>query len=130
MYHASQTITVYNRTLDAERGCDVYRRTVLQGAASWFCRTQTAVESTGGLLAADEYTVRIETDVGYLPPRAYAGAAGTWTLSPGDMIVLGEAAEESPRPAELIEKYSAALTVVGVTDNRSGHGPHFKVVGK
>jgi len=129
MLHAMETITIFNAFYDADSGLDVWKRAVL-ACVSWFSRLQTTVAGDGGLLAACEYMVRIPTDTGYLPPTLYVGADGSWTLRPGDVIVHGIAVEENPRPAELKKKYSDVLTVLSVTDNRSGRAPHFKVVGK
>ena len=47
----------------------------------------------------------------------------------GDLIVLGEAMEPDPRPANLEKKYQT-LTVVGCTDNRGKREPHWKVIAK
>lgn len=130
MHHSDNTITLYNAFFDCGADYDTYKRTVLTGV-SWFSRTQTTVAGDGGLLAANEFIVRIPCELcgSYVAPKDYTGAAGTWTLRPGDIIVKGEAAEENPRPADLKKLYEM-LTVVGVTDNRTGRGPHIKVVGK
>lgn len=131
MRNAAETITIYNAFLDSENGYDIYKRTVITGV-SWFSCTQTAVSGDGGLTAADEYTARIPNELcsGYVDPKSYTGAAGTWTLKPGDIIVKGIASEENPRPKTLFDTYSNVLTVVGITDNRGGRGAHIKVVGK
>lgn len=130
MFRADRTVTLYNACLDTETGYDVYKRTELTGV-SWFSRVQTTVSGDGGLLAANETTVRIPGEIcgGYVEPKVYSGMAGTWTLHPGDIIVKGEASEASPRPAELKAKYEI-MTIVGVTDSRTGRGAHIKVVGK
>lgn len=130
MHHSDNTVTLYNALYDRDAGYDTYKRIVLTGV-SWFSRTQTTVAGDGGLLAANEFTLRIPGDLcgGYVTPKDYAGATGTWTLQPGDIVVKGTATEESPRPADL-KKKCEMLTVVGVTDNRAGRGAHLKVVGK
>jgi len=126
MYKADVTVTLYNALYDEDAGYDTYKRTVLSGV-SWFSRTQTSVSSDGGLLAANEITVRIPGEIcdGYVAPKDYTGASGTWTLQPGDIIVKGAVPDENPRPAELKAKYEM-MTIVGVTDNRAGKGPHLK----
>lgn len=131
MHHTDNTGTLYNSLYDRDAGYDTYKRTALSGV-SWFSRTQTAVAGDGGLLAANEFILRIPGELcgGYVVPKDYTGAPGTWTLQPGDIIVKGETTEESPRPADLKKKYPDMMTVVGVTDNRGGRGAHLKVVGK
>jgi|GEM_PF-666534 len=126
MFMADTNITLYNALYDEDAGYDNYKRTVLSGV-SWFSRTQTSVSSDGGLLAANEITVRIPGEIcdGYVAPKDYTGASGTWTLQPGDIIVKGAVPDENPRPAELKAKYEM-MTIVGVTDNRAGKGPHLK----
>ena len=131
MHNADETITIYNAYLDESKGYDMYSRTVLEGV-SWFGQTKTTVAGDGGLLAANEFVVRIPEELcsGYVEPKAFTGLGGAWTLQSGDIIVKGAASEVNPRPAELKEKYSDILTVIGVTDNRKGREPHIKVVGK
>ncbi len=130
MLRADETITLYNAYLDQDKGYDVLKRTVLTGV-SWFGHTKTTVSGEGGLLAANELIVRIPSELtGYVSPKDYTGADGTWTLKPGDIIIKGTATEENPHIGDLKAKYSDLLTIIGVTDNRKGRGPHFKVVGK
>ncbi len=131
MHNADCTITIYNAFYDSLSGYDICKRTVVEGV-SWHGQTKTTVAGDGGLVAADEFVVRIPSELcgKYVEPKAYTGAVGTWTLCPGDIVVKGAAKEENPRPKELFDKYSEVLTVVGVTDNRAGRGGHLKVVGK
>lgn len=131
MQRSDNTITLYNAVYDSVAGYDHYKGTVLSGVA-WFSRVKTTVSGDGGLLAANEFTVRIPDELcgGYVETKAYTGAVDTWTLQTGDIIIKGEALEENPRPADLKKAYRDIMTVIGVTDNRSGSGGHLKVVGK
>jgi len=131
MQHAGKTITLYNRTRDEASGLDVYKRTLLAGA-SWFGRIQTTIASDGGLLAANEFIVRIpgELTADYVPKKDYDGSAGTWTLAPDDIIVLGDVTAENPTRKQLFDTHTDTMTVLAVTDNRGGSGGHIKVVGK
>ncbi|MEA4896132.1 MAG: DUF6751 family protein [Oscillospiraceae bacterium] len=130
MFRADETVTLYNGYLDQTNGYDVFKRRVLAGV-SWFGTTKTTISAEGGLLAANELIIRIPSELtGYVDPKSYTGAAGTWTLKPGDVIIKGTATEEAPRTGDLKAKYSELLTIIGVTDNRKGREPHFKVVGK
>jgi len=131
MQRADNMITLYNALYDSAAGYDRYKRAALSGV-TWFSRVKTTVSGDGGLLAANEFTVRIPGELcsGYVEPRAYTGAVDTWTLQTGDIIIKGEALEENPRPADLKKAYRDIMTVIGVTDSRLGRGGHLKVVGK
>lgn len=131
MRNAENTITIYSAYYDNANGCDEYKRNVLAGV-SWFNRTQTTVSVDGGLIAANEFTVRIPSELcsGYVEPKSYTGAVNTWTLCPGDIIVKGMATETNPLPKDLFKAYNDVFTIVGVTDSRRGRGAHIKVVGK
>jgi len=131
MHHSDNAVTLYNALYDQDAGYDTYKRTVLSGV-SWFARTQTTVSGDGGLLAANEVTLRIPGELcdGYVTPKEYQGGAGTWTLQPGDLIVKGEGPEATMRPADLQKAYPDMMTIVGTTDNRGSRGAHIKVVGK
>lgn len=131
MRNAENTVTIYNAFYDSTSGYDVYMRTVITGV-SWFSRTLTNVVGDGGLISANEFTVRIPEELcsGYVDPKSYTGVVSTWTLRPGDIIVKGTATENNPLPKDLFKAYSDIFTVVGVTDSRGGRGAHIKVVGK
>lgn len=132
----NETITIYNAKLNQETGDDVYYRTVISGV-SWFCEIASNVDNKG-LTAANKIVIRIPVDAdcggkSYIPKLAFEQSDSPdsyFTLGEGDIIVHGIAAEHTPRPAELHEKYSEVVTILGVTDNRRGqHGKHWKVVG-
>lgn len=131
----NETVTVFNRKLDTDKGWDVYNATVIQGV-SWYSHIVSAVDSTG-LHAANEFIVRIPIDADssgktYVDPITYeneAIIAGVFTLANGDFIVKG-AVDESLTPAQLKEQNLEYCTILGVTDNRRApNAPHFRVVG-
>ncbi len=133
MRMATETITVINRLTDASTGYDVYQNTVISGA-SWYCEIQSTVDQ--GLKAADKFTVRIPTDAdfggkSYTPPQDFDEmdvATGVFTLRNGDYILHGTA-PSGMTPAELQKMYPEMFTILGITDNRRGRTPHWKVVG-
>ena len=113
MRNAERDITLYNYRFDPETGYDACTRHYIQGV-SVFGSLAVNV-SKEGFASADLYTIRVPE------------SRGTFEFQEGDMIVLGEAAETNPRPAELEKKYTA-LTVISCTDNRGKRGGHWKVV--
>lgn len=128
----TETISIFNAKLDDEDGYDVYVPTVIHGA-SWHCEIASTVDASG-LKAANKFTVRIPLDADfsgktYADPIAYAGGDPTnlFTLKNGDIVVRGEVVE-SMKPSELQKKYEA-FTILGISDNRRGRSPHWKVVG-
>ncbi len=133
-----ETITVFNKQWDSNTGYDVYYPTVIKGV-SWFSEITSNVEETG-LLAANKFTIRIPTDAdfsgkSYVTPKAYESSDHTkaFTLGNGDIIVKGAVvpqAGQSLKPSDLQEAYGEIVTILGVTDDRRGRSPHWKVVGK
>lgn len=131
----NETVTVFNKKLDQEKGWDVYNATVIH-KVSWYSHIVSTVDSTG-LHAANEFIVRIPMDAefggkSYVDPITYeneAITAGVFTLASGDIIVKG-AVDESLTPAQLKEQNYQFCTILGVTDNRRApNAPHFRVVG-
>ncbi len=136
MKKADQKITLFNSTLDPVTGYQQYPSTIFNGV-SVYSQTQVNVDKEG-LSSADLYTIRIpvgSTESKYLRPVDYKSSednTGHFTFNPGDVIVLGEVYDENPRPGELEKKYGRdyAVTIIGVTDNRFGSAPHWKVLCK
>ena len=90
----TEVITLLNAQVDPDTGYDVYTPTKITGV-SWYS-TAAATVTTSGLLAADQYTVRIPVDAdfsgkGYVNPIAYktADPAKSFTIQRGDVIVRG-----------------------------------------
>lgn len=131
MQHADETIVVYNRKYDAARGYDVYCAAVIPNV-SWH-GTALAAPGAEGLAEANQYTIRIPDNADYLTPADYAASASVnnrFTLAEGDLIALGTAAVENPTPAAIHKGHDTVATIIGVTDNRKGRSPHWKVTAK
>lgn len=130
-----ETITVFNKRLDADTSYDVYIPTVIVGV-SWFCEIASSVDASG-LKAANKFTIRIPDDAdfsgkSYVNPADYAEGDPTevFTISNGDIIVKAAITDEGLKPADLQEQFGEVVTVLGVTDNRrTRNAPHWKVVG-
>lgn len=118
MRHADKTVTVYRKSWDADAGADVYTGTVLQGV-SFFSRIATTV-STEGLAAACEGTLRIPLEV--IPKNL--------DLCSDDLVCEGALPTRGQRPADLGKLCPYVFTILDVTRNTSGRGPHVKVVCK
>lgn len=118
MYHADKTVTVYRKTWDAEAGVDIYKGTVIPNV-SFFSRISTSV-SKDGLVAACEGTLRI-------PFENYPEGL---ELKNGDLLCEGALKTEGMQPSDLDGLCPYVYTVVGITRNTSGCGPHVKVVCK
>ena len=132
----NDTVTVFNKKLNIEKGWDIYIPTVIEGV-SWYCEIASAVDDKG-LHAANRFTIRIPVDAEfggktYVDPIAYANEtiiSGVWTLSNGDIIVKASIPDGEMTPAQLHENYPNCCTILGVTDNRRApNAPHWKVVG-
>lgn len=132
----TETITVFNKKVDASNGWNVYVPTVIRGV-SWFCEIASVVDSSG-LHAANHYIIRIPESADfsgreYVDPIAYRDAsmvAGIFTLANGDVVVKAEVTDDSLTLKQLHEQYPDCCTVLGVTDNRRApNAPHWKVVG-
>ena len=132
----NETVTVFNKKVDPDKGWDVYAPTVINGA-SWYCEIASAVDGNG-LHAANRFTIRIPLDAdfngkSYVDPIAYENepmSAGVFTLANGDIIVKAAIDDDTLTPAQLKERCPDFCTILGVTDNRRApNAPHFKVVG-
>lgn len=137
MRGCNETVTVYNRKLDREKGYDIFHSTVITGV-SWYARTLSNVDSSG-LSAADVYTIRIPVDAdfsgkAYVAPHTYKATGDPetmFTLQSGDLIVKGEHTESGVKLADLQALCGEVCTVLGITDNtKAPHGKHWRVTGK
>lgn len=118
MHHTEKTVTIYHRKWDGDRGADIYRGMVLEGV-SFFSRISTAV-STDGLAAACEGVLRIPME--YYPDGL--------TLGNGDLVCEGALTVDINLRSELDNLCPYVFTVIGITRNTDGRGPHVKVVCK
>lgn len=87
MLGCTETITVINLRSDPETGEDLQTEAVVAGV-SWHGETR-AVMTTGGLVSASVYRIRIPKEAAgeYLPPARFAGEG--WTLRRGDTVARG-----------------------------------------
>ncbi len=131
---AQEVITVFNQSLDEDTGYDIWTPTWIRGA-SWYSNVTSAV-TNDGLIAADQYTIRIPTGVTTQNDRPYAKQGEyipgqNWTLKHGDIIIKGKETSTDLNPKQLREKYGEIVTIVSVTDNRRApRAKHWRVVGK
>ena len=132
----NETVTVFNKKLNSEKGWNSYIPTVIHGV-SWYCEIASVVDGSG-LHAANHFTIRIPEDAdtgnkSYADPITYADepiSSGLWTLANGDILVKAEVTDDTLTPAQIHATSSDCCTVLGVTDNRRApNAPHFKVVG-
>lgn len=104
----TKTITIYNKKQEGRD--DVWKRTIIEGVH---------YENVHGIKLGDR---SIQTDSsteiviplldGFLKPKAYQQSteAGTWTLAPNDMIVLGRLSREITDSSDL-EAYDDVRTI-------------------
>lgn len=131
---AEEVITVFNEALDEDTGYNVWHPTWIRGV-SWYSSVTAAV-TNDGLIAADQYTIRIPLGVTTQNGREYADPVNyvpgeNWTLKRGDVIIKGKETAENMTPKLLREKYGELVTIISVTDNRRApRAKHWRVVGK
>ena len=118
MLCCTETVTLYHRSYDPASRADVWSR-VVYTAASWY-GGQAATVSDNGLMTADTYTVRIDTDAAIL-------------AAPGDVLVRGEVTDTVTGSTALTRKYQGrCMVLTHVQDNRRGGRRlwHWKLEGK
>lgn len=130
----NETITLFNARRNGETGDFVYVPTVIAGC-SWYHGQRRAVDAEGGLVAADEYAVRIPVDAdfgakAYVDPVAWRAGAAGFTIQGGDVAVKGRVEGNDWTPARLKAAFAECFTVLGVGDNRRApNGAHWRVTG-
>jgi len=134
MQLCEDTITVFNRRINTEHGWEEYVPTIIRGV-SWYGDVAVNIGDKG-LNAASKFTIRIPIDADfdgktYVEPVEYKHEpliAGIFTLQNGDLIVKGEIADSTLKPAEIKEQYPFTCTILGVTDNRrASKAKHWRV---
>ena len=83
--HCDQTVTIYHQ----DKMSKEIHRVVIHGAHLDFKRTQNT-DKTGSKDASSFFLVVPESSCRYVPPDAYTGADGTYTLAAADKVQLGE----------------------------------------
>lgn len=132
----NETITLFNARRDGNTGGFVYVPTVIAGC-SWRRGQREAVDSKGGLAAANEFVARIPVDAdfggkAYVDPVTWrtGAAANGFTIQGGDMAVKGRVEGGDWTPAMLKAAFAECFTVLGVSDNRRApNGAHWKLTG-
>ncbi len=134
MRGCNETITLFNARRDGETGGFVYLPTVIAGC-SWHRGQRVAIDPEGGLMAADEVTVRIPLDAEfsgreYVDPVAWRAGGEGFTLQGGDIAVKGRVTGDGWTPAALKEAFAECFTVLGVSDNTGApRGGHWRLTG-
>ncbi|MDD3337809.1 MAG: hypothetical protein PHS82_03020 [Lachnospiraceae bacterium] len=136
MKQCNETITVFNKKVDEDKGYDIYCATVISGV-SWHCDIASNVDATGGLKAANKFIIRIPVDADcagkeYVDSFTYSGSDpnNLFTLANGDIIVQGVVSEPIKTPNDLKKAGKEVVTILGVTDSRKApRAPHLKVIG-
>ena len=134
MRGCNETITLFNARRDGETGRFVYLPTVIAGC-SWHRGQRVVIDAEGGLMAADEVTVRIPVDAdfggrAYVDPVAWRAGGEGFTLQGGDIAVKGRVTGGDWTPAALKAAFAECFTVLGVIDNTSApRGGHWRLTG-
>ena len=128
------TITIYNRIPGKKNTFDTWHRTVIRDVHVYVDHKASVVDS--GLNSAEEYKIRIPTDVEnadqYLPQEEYVkkdNPGDCWTIQIDDHIVLGESDNEIEKPADLTDVRLRHCKVLSWSDNRFGGLPHWRIGG-
>lgn len=132
----TETVTVFNHRLNTETGDTDLYPAVLSGV-SWFESVATQVNSSSGLDAATQVTVRIPEDADfkgkqYCSAQNWPGADPSqfFTLGAGDLIIKGAETGQGLTISDLQKKYGRVVAVLAVTDNRRApRAKHWKVTG-
>ncbi|MEG1514572.1 MAG: hypothetical protein RSD95_06795 [Clostridia bacterium] len=131
-------MTLYNRCAlvgpDGRTRVTWHRRVL--DACTWRARTHV-VRDEKALSQAHEIICRIPADTDYLPYDAWAcltQRAGKFTLSVGDVLVLGCVPDEiggASSAGDIVKKYRArgAMQVAFASDNASGMLGHYLAKG-
>lgn len=129
------TITLYNciRAKDIRANKDVWRKTVLRDC--FYKASETVVQDGTSASKVSTYTARIPAHDRFLRYPLYCKTPdGYFTVSVGDIVVLGECAEditdEMPA-AKLLIKHKPDAFIVSTFSDNTGHitGRHYKIGG-
>lgn len=133
----TDTVTVLNRRAgrDSADNLDAWKKTVLRGC---FWSGQQTREQSGRMTTSTEilegaaYLLRAPQSVDYRPYLEWKTDMDGFTFSPGDYVILGEAAEEITLETvqSVVERYRPdAFEVRKFKDNTKGPLPHYRLEG-
>lgn len=128
--YTNANITLYNKYYDATTRLDKWKRTQIKGVFWDNCKGANVKKS--GMEAADSVVVFILLSVsGYVDPKSYTGAEGTWTLKPGDKICKGLIDQDFTKITDLEKAYDDVhdITKVDKKDFGSANMRHWEVGG-
>ena len=127
-------ITLYNRYTDKSSGKSVilWKKRVLENC--YFSVKNIKKLNSGSLSDHDSYIVRIPESDDYT--KSYNGEDGKFTLNPGDIIVLGEVADEmmdeaGKRPSDILKRYEGSAFTIGAVffNTLLKNARHYRVSG-
>lgn len=134
----NSAITIYNFTTDPETRLDKWSRTVLKNVHVHIDNKVAVTEK--GVKSADIYRIRVPADVitekekKYIPSEEYKKESTLkdkyWTISKGDIIVVGECSAVIEKPSDLTKKGTEYCKINSFSDNRFGCIPHWRIVGE
>lgn len=128
--YTNANITLYNKYYDAVARLDKWKRTQLLGVFWDSCKGANVKKS--GMETADSVIVFIPLNInGYVGPKQYTGAEGTWTLNQGDKICKGLIDQDFTKISDLEKAYSDVydITKVDKKDFGSANMRHWEVGG-
>lgn len=129
--YVNANCTVYNRLYDPITRLDTWKRHQILGV--FWSNRKGANTIKSGMSACDSVQVFIPLSVsGYVDPKSYTGAEGTWTLQPGDKIVRELIDEDFTKITELEKSYRDVHDITTIDKKDYGSMPmqHWEVGGK
>ena len=128
-------VTIYNKKYNEQTRLDEWFGTVLRNVHVFVDHKVAVTEK--GLKSADLYKIRVpeevETPKIYIPSSEYMGKGGEgtyWTISKGDIIVMGDLSTTIEKPSDLSILGVDFCTVSSFSDNRHGMIPHWRIFGE
>lgn len=128
----NDTVTVLNKRdgLDSPDSLDAWKKTVLRGC--FWAGEQTQGQSGQEVSEGADYLLRVPQSADYRSYLIWKADMEGFTFSPGDYVILGEAAEEiTPETVQgVVERYRPdAFEVRKLKDNTKGPLPHYRLEG-
>lgn len=124
------TVTIFNQAFTGGR--TVWYKTIVDGC---FVQKHRGAAAQGAdITPADSFTVRIPAHPACIARRdweALTDKNAAFTLAPGDVCILGEAAEgiaDDTSPSGLLRQYDG-FVIRGVSENCAGPLAHWKLTG-